>query len=161
MIEKNERRWLLLFGLVVVLITSIPYLIGFATQGEEWVFSGFIIGVEDGNSYLAKMFSGYSGDWLFKTPYTNFPQEGLLTYLPYLILGKLTSPPAQQEQMIALFHLFRVFSGLLMVGASYAFISLFIKKIVLRRWATALAVLGGWVGFLSYWGKVIFLAPCP
>ena len=32
MIEKNERRWLLLFGLVVVLITSIPYLIGFATQ---------------------------------------------------------------------------------------------------------------------------------
>ena len=94
------------------------------------------------------MFSGYSGDWLFKTPYTNFPQEGLLTYLPYLILGKLTSPPAQQEQMIALFHLFRVFSGLLMVGASYAFISLFIKKIVLRRWATALAVLGGGLGWL-------------
>lgn len=148
MISKKERRWVILFGLAAVLLTSIPYLLGYAMQGEEWVFTGFVFGVEDGHSYLAKMLSGYSGDWLFKSPYTNFPQSGLLIYLPFLLLGKLTSPPGQMEQMVAIYHLFRIFSGLMMVFASYSFISFFIKKISLRRWATALAIFGGGMGWL-------------
>jgi hypothetical protein len=58
MVKAQERRWVLGFAVVVLLITTLPYLLGFWLQGKEWVFTGFVFGVEDGNSYIAKMLSG-------------------------------------------------------------------------------------------------------
>ena len=45
----RERKKILLFAVVVMLITTIPYLIGYGLENDEWVFTGFIIGVQDGN----------------------------------------------------------------------------------------------------------------
>ena len=55
---------------------------GFWLQGSDWRFTGFFIGVEDGNSYIAKMLSGTAGNWIFRTPYTAYPQNGFLAFLP-------------------------------------------------------------------------------
>ncbi len=155
MVTRDERKWVAGFGLLLMLLTSLSYLIGYAAQGEAWVFTGFVFGVEDGNSYLAKMLSGSTGDWLFRTPYSAFPQRGVPALFAYLLLGKLTGAPAQQVQMVALFHLFRFVAGLLMCFASYDFISLFVKRLDLRRWGMALAVAGGglgWLLLLTGWG---------
>jgi len=114
------------------LITSLPYVIGFEVQGDDWVFSGFVFGVEDGNSYIAKMKLGMEGDWLFRTPYTVMPQRGTLAFLPYLILGKLASPPAAHLQLVSLFH----------------FMATFLEEAAWRLWATALATLGGGLGWM-------------
>jgi hypothetical protein len=91
MVKPQEKRWVLIFAIIVMGITSIPYLYGFFRQGSDWYFTGFVFGVEDGNSYIAKMLSGSFGDWLFKTPYTNFQQVGFLAFLPYILLGKISS----------------------------------------------------------------------
>jgi hypothetical protein len=128
---------------------------GYYFQGESWRFLGFIFGVEDGNSYLAKMLSGAVGEILFKTPYTTIEQNGFIAFLPYILLGKLTSNPGQHEQLVALFQIFRWGGILLLSYASYYFISLFIEGVFYRRTALVMTLLGGGFGWVSlFWNKV-------
>ncbi|MCH7480411.1 MAG: hypothetical protein IIC79_03345, partial [Chloroflexi bacterium] len=102
-----EWRWVIAFASVVMLITGLPYVIAIGAQGSEWVFSGFLFGIEDGNSYIAKMLDGYHGDWLFRTPYSTAPQDGAVVFLPYLLLGKLASTSNLHLSSIVIFHTFR------------------------------------------------------
>ena len=148
----REHRSVILLGIFLLTLTSIPYLVGYFMQGDLWRFTGFVFGVEDGNSYIAKMLRGANGDWLFRTPYTATPQRGFLAFLPYLLLGKLTAPPGQHEQLVGLFHLFRWFAGLAMVLATYDFVALFVHRHQTRLFATSLIVAGGGLGWLSLTG---------
>ncbi len=141
-------RWVWGFVGLVLLVTSLPYLLGFSVQGDAYRFSGFVFGVEDGNSYLAKMLSGTYGAWLFRSPYTADPQNGMFVYLPYLVLGKLAAPPGLHDQLAALFHLYRLAGGLLAILATYDFLAFFLVDIRLRRFGLALVMLGGGVGWL-------------
>ncbi len=152
MVTAKERRIVVWIALGIVLATSLPYLLGYARAGTHWVYTGFIFGVEDGNSYIAKMLSGAAGSWLFRTPYTAYPQSGFLAFLPYLLLGKLAAAPGEHIQLVALFHLFRAFGGALMVLATYDFVAVFIERPDRRRFATVLAVLGGGLGWLPLLG---------
>jgi hypothetical protein len=122
----GERKWALVYGFTLAAVCTIPYLIGYAMEGTEWAFSGFVFGVEDGNSYLAKMLAGAYGDWIFRTPYTTLKQSGELIFLPYLLLGKLAQPPALHLQLVALFQLFRFVATPLTVFAIYRFSTLFL-----------------------------------
>jgi hypothetical protein len=126
--------------------------LGYVSQGEDWRFTGFVIGVEDGNSYIANMLSGSEGDWLYRSPYSTVKQRGIIAFLPYIILGKLTSQPAQHEQMVALYQLYRIIGIFLMVLASYDFLSIFFKRDNHKWWALVLIILGGGAG----WILVIF-----
>ena len=152
MIDGGERKWVLRFAGIFMLVTMLPYVLGYFAAGEEWRYSGLLIAAEDGNSYLAKMMLGSSGDWLFRTPYTPFEQDGFLAFLPYILLGKLVSPPGAHEQLVALFHAFRIAGGFLYIYGSYVFIAQFLQKIRWRRWAVVLATAGGGLGFLSVLG---------
>ncbi len=147
-LSKREICWIVVFGVVVATITTIPYVLGFASQGEDWVFTGFVYGVEDGNSYMAKMRIGTSGGWLFRTPYNTLPQQGVVAFLPFILIGKLASEPAVHEQLVVLYHLLRIFATFFAIYAIYQFIALFIKQIYWRRWATILATVGGGTGWL-------------
>jgi hypothetical protein len=144
----KERRKIFLFATVVMTLTMIPYFVGYATQGEEWRFTGFVIGVEDGNSYITKMLSGANGEWLFRTPYSTEYQQGFLAFISYILLGKLSSQPAQHDQLVALYHWFRFFSGILAITAGFDFISLFIKEEKWRWWALTILAFGGGCGWI-------------
>lgn len=153
MITRGEIRWVWWFVAILLGITLFPYLLGFALQGEAWRFTGFVFGVEDGNSYIAKMLWGATGSWLFRTPYTAYAQNGFLAFLPYLLLGKLTSAPAQHEQLVALFQIFRCLGGAAMIWASYHFLALIFEDVRIRRWGIVLITAGGGLG----WGAVVGL----
>ncbi len=161
-ITAQERRWLAIFAILVLVIVSMPYLIGFSTQTSDWRFTGFVLGVEDGNSYIAKMLLGGEGAWVFRTPYTTFPQKGVIAFLPYFLLGKLTAGAGRHEQLVALFHLFRILSGWLLIRASYDLVAYFIKNVSMRRLAAALITLGGGLGWLLvFFGRENFLGSLP
>ena len=149
---KAEKKWLLIFSLAVLAVTSIPYVMGFIMQGEDWRYTGFVFGVEDGNSYIAKMLSGAYGAWLFKTPYTAVPQGGFLGFVPYLLLGKISLRNMQHVSLVVLFHAFRWLGGFLMVRATYDFVSVFIEETRYRRWATIVSSIGGGFGWLAILG---------
>lgn len=148
----SEKRWVWTLSLVILAITTIPYALGYWTQGGAWRFTGFFMGVEDGNSYIAKMLIGTSGEWLFRTPYTAYPQNGFMAFVPYFLLGKLVSPPGQHEQLVALFQVFRWLGGWLMSLATYRFIAFFVENPRLRKLGTLLAILGGGLGWLALLG---------
>ena len=157
MISAFERRWVLWFAGVVMTITTLPYLLGYAAQGMDYYFTGFIFGVEDGNSYIAKMLSGTFSAWLFRSPYTASPQQGMLIYLPYILLGKMAAPPGLHEQLVALYHLYRIVAGFLVIIATYHFLAFFLKDTWVRRFGLLLIILGGGLGWLlvisgsNYW----------
>lgn len=145
---RAERRWCVLFAAGVVLLTAAPYLVGFARSDEAWIFSGFVLAVEDGHSYIAKMRLGGQGAWLFRTPYTAYPQRGVVAFLPYLLLGKVAGPDADHGALVALFHLARALAIPFWVLETYRFAALFLESPVWRRWVTFLATLGGGLGWL-------------
>jgi hypothetical protein len=119
----TERRWVVVFALSIMLITTLPYFLGYSVEINDpqhaWRFTGFIFGVEDGNSYIAKALTGTFGAWLFRTPYTVIPQNGVIAFLPYLLLGKLVSAPGMHDQLVVLFHLFRFLAGIMAILATY------------------------------------------
>ncbi len=139
---------MLWFGVIVIAITSIPYALGYLRSNDEIIFTGFFLGVEDGNSYIAKMLSGSYGSWLFRTPYSAYPQSGVIAFLPYLLLGKLAKGAAIHGQLIGLFHLFRWIGIILYVLATYDFLSHFITGEVYRKLGVMLAAFGGGLGWL-------------
>jgi hypothetical protein len=142
------RRWALGFAALVMLLTSLPYFLGYASQGQDWRFTGFVFGVEDGNSYIAKMQAGAAGTWLFRTPYSAVHQQGVVAFLPYILLGKLASPPELHEKLVLIYHIFRIAAGMLAILATYDFIAYFIPGDRERRYGLILAVLGGGLGWV-------------
>lgn len=149
---SSERRWCLAYAAGLAAVTTLPYLLGYASQSAAWQFTGFVVGVEDGNSYIAKILSGAFGAWLFRSPYTTYPQGGILAFPPYLLLGKLAASPAIHEQLVALFHLFRIGGIPIVVLATYRFAARFLPQVGWRRWVTVLATAGeglGWVLLLA------------
>ena len=147
-VSPSERRWVWGFAALILALSLLPYIVAGASAGTDWRFTGHLFGVEDGNTYIAKMLSGAAGAWLFRTPYTAFLQRGILMFLPYILLGKLAAPPALHEQLVVLYHLFRMAAGLLMILATYDFIAFFIPEIALRRIGLVLVTLGGGLGWL-------------
>ncbi|MGB7539274.1 MAG: hypothetical protein WBM17_12115 [Anaerolineales bacterium] len=147
-VTRSEWRWVLIFAAAASLLLALPYLAAYSAQGEEWRFSGFLFGVEDGNSYIADMRLGTDGAWLFRIPYTTEPQSGALIYLPFLLLGKLAGGAAMHEQLVALFHLARIAAGIAMLLAIYRFLASFIESVPLRRWGLIAAAFGGGFGWI-------------
>lgn len=141
-----ELRWCLVYSALLAALTTVPYLVGAAQSGTGWEFTGFVIAVEDGNSYIAKMLAGQQGEWLFRSPYSSFPQRGVLAFVPYLLLGKLGN--GSHAQLVTLFHLMRVAAIPLLVLSVYRFASVFVPKPGWRRWVTVLATAGGGLGWI-------------
>jgi len=148
-IRKNEVNWIVKLSLLIILITSIPYFLGFELAKNGGVsFSGFIFGVEDGNSYIAKMLLGHSGDWLFRTPYTSYSQNGFVAFLPYLLLGKLASEPEVHLQLLILFQIFRCLGIIYLVFETFYFIKLFLENPAFIQTAVLISSVGGGFGWL-------------
>jgi hypothetical protein len=155
----SRREWLhvFIFAIFIMLFFSLPYLIGFAVQHENWHFSGFVFNLTDMNSYLGNMRLSSTQDWLhwqFWIVYTPEPHDGAFVYIPYLLLGKIAAlfiSPASNSFPIALifvFHGARVIWGILLVLTIYRFIAIFIIKQSMRYLALAIACLGGGLGWL-------------
>jgi hypothetical protein len=153
-VSRREWQRVALFAALVMLMTTIPYVIGWASQGDDWEFGGFLFGADDGYSYLAKMRIGARGDWLFTLRYTSEPHDGALLFLPYILLGKLTalfvSPnsPDLTTAMAITFHVARNVCGLGLILVCYRFVAVFLRGVKTRLLALLLITLGGGLGWL-------------
>src|SRR5512135_1756861 len=108
-VTRIEWRWVIIWIIIALIITSLPYVIGALRSTPDQVFTGFTIAVEDGNLYLAKMNEGAQGAWLFHLPYTSEPHLGTLFHIFYLLLGKLAAITGLT--LIVVFHLARVIAA--------------------------------------------------
>src|SRR5579859_1696581 len=130
----QEHRRVLAFALLVMIFTTIPYLVGFAAQGSQWRFGGFLIGLEDGNSYLSKMREGAEGNWLYQLTYSSERYNGSFVFVQYLLGGKLAALVASISKLtltsalLLVFHGMRFVFGMLAVVVSYRFIALILPR---------------------------------
>ncbi len=153
-IMSREWRSVALFALAVMILTTLPYLAGAAAQRDGWRFGWFMFGVDDANSYLAKMRQGAVDGWLFHIVYTSEPHDGAFLFTPYLAEGKLAalfaspSTPAFVDAMLWVFHISRIVLGILLILVTYRFIAAFIVKRSLRWLALILVRLGSGFGWL-------------
>ncbi|HVO68899.1 MAG TPA: hypothetical protein VMT24_02570 [Aggregatilineaceae bacterium] len=154
LISRREWQRVILFASVVMLVTTLPYVIGWLSEGDQWQFGGFLFGVEDGYSYLAKMRLGARGDWLFTIRYTAEPHQGALLFLPYILLGKLTglfvstASPDLPTALAVTFHIAQALCGFLLILVSYRFVAVFLRRPGSRLLALVLIALGGGLGWL-------------
>jgi hypothetical protein len=143
----------MILAALIMLLTTIPYLIGVVSQNAEWQFSGFLFGLDDGNSYLAKMLTGASGAWQFNLVYTTEPHDPLFIFVPYLLSGKLAALSAPLtgdvvSAMLLVFHGARIGFGVVLLLVTYRFASLFLASRPARTAALVLIALGGGFGWL-------------
>jgi hypothetical protein len=149
----SRRIWI--FAIVLLVISTVPYWVAAAGAGDGWRFSGFLIGVEDGHSYLGKMRLGARGQWDFSLFYTTEPHEAAsLLYLPYIAAGFViggfipVDDPAYPTAAIITFHVLRIGCAALLLVVLYRFIAVFIRSERGRLVALILATLGGGFGWL-------------
>lgn len=146
MITRQEWLWAASVSLLIMALTSVPYLYGLSRSEPASQFSGFIIGVEDGNSYLGKMRMGAEGSWRFNLAYTPEPHPGVYLYTFHLGLGKVSRalglPPVWG------YHLARLAGGLFLLLTAYRFAAEYVAEIAVRRLALWLVGLGSGLGWL-------------
>ena len=112
--QKEYSRFYILSGILFFALIVGPYLWAYRAAGSEHFFGGFLFNPIDGNSYLAKMYQGWSGSWRFTLPYSPQPGDGAYLFFFYLTLGQFARLTGQSLQTV--FHLTRLISsGLLLV----------------------------------------------
>lgn len=156
----REWRWAVVFAAAVMAFTTVPYFVAVASQTADWRFGGFLLGAEDGNSYLAKMGQGARGSWLFTIAYTSEPQQPVFMFGLHLLLGKLAGPSPEAQMLV--YHLARIVFGVALLLVSYRFLAEFLPRISQRRLGLLLVALGGGLGWvLVLAGRVWWLNSFP
>ncbi|MBN2303159.1 MAG: hypothetical protein JXQ72_01700 [Anaerolineae bacterium] len=153
-VSRDEWWRVSLFAGALMLVLTLPYVIGWLSASGGWEFGGFLFGADDGYSYLAKMRLGARGDWLFTIRYTSEPHDGALLFLPYILLGQITGlfvdgqSPDLPTALAVAFHIAQVIFGFTLILVSYRFVAVFLKRPASRMLVLVLIALGGGFGWL-------------
>ncbi|GAB4476468.1 MAG: hypothetical protein Kow00124_18590 [Anaerolineae bacterium] len=151
----TRREWVLVLaaGLLILLVLSIPYLIGLWASTPDMTFGGFLFGLEDAHSYVAKMrFGAWSGP-LAGLVYTHEPHRAGLLFLFYQAPGRLAAlitgqgPAVETATLIVFYHAVRVAAGLALLLMLYRFVADYLDPPGSRLLAWGIAVLGGGLGW--------------
>jgi hypothetical protein len=136
-----------LLAILVFCIVTMPYVFAAWIASPERVFGGFLLNPIDGNSYLAKMFEGWRGEWRFTLPYTANPGRGAYLFLFYIFLGhmaRLTS-----LSLLFTFHLVRLIASLFLFYSLYRFLTGALPQVNRTIWIYAMAMLGAGMGWMA------------
>lgn len=153
-VSAREGRYVAVVAVLIMILTSLPYWVALNAQTADLRFGGFMFGVEDGNSYLAKMRQGAEGRWTYTIRYTAEPHSGGFIFVPYLLLGKLSAAlvgagsPQLVATMLIVFHGTRLLASLLLIVVVYRFIAVFLQHPTARLLTLILIAFGGGLGWL-------------
>ncbi len=142
----SELRSVAVVAIVVVVVSCLPYLVGYWFTPPDRVFGGFVLDVVDSNTYLAKMQQGAQGHWKAVLLHTPEDHPALRLYVFYLALGHLAV--WLNLPLILVYHAARVVCGLILLISLYLFLRLFLEAAQVRCVAYLLAAIGSGVGWL-------------
>jgi len=145
-VSRKEWIWTAGWAIIILIMTGLPYLYGAVISTAAHQFSGFVIGLEDGHSYLAKMQEGRAGHWLFYLAYTPEPHQPELFFIFYILLGKIAA--VADLPNVVLFHLSRWVTIPFGLLAFYYFVAYFTDRLVVRRLALVIFGVSGGLGWL-------------
>ncbi|HLK59573.1 MAG TPA: hypothetical protein VKU00_23625, partial [Chthonomonadaceae bacterium] len=117
--EPNGRRWAALVALFTMLLTLVPYLIGWSNAGNR-TFMWLGYNLDDSCVYLSWMRQAADGSLRAMNLFTTDPQNGMLLNPLFLVLGwftRLTHLP-----LLAVYHLSRLGFGFGMLMVVWTFL---------------------------------------
>ncbi len=145
---KVKQSWFLIIICLSLLgLTQLPYILAFWSSPPNYVFGGFLINPLDGNSYIAKMYEGWRGDWLFTLPYTVQVGHGTFIYFFYILLGHLAR--IFHVPLIFTYHLIRAMGCVGLVLALSGLIKVVFNDTWSYRFALLMACFGSGMGWLA------------
>lgn len=145
---RERPGWLLPLGLGLLLavLTSLPYIYAHLAQPQGRVFMGFFFQADDANTYLAKMREGWAGGWLWVNHYTTETSPPALYFTAWLALGHLAA--LTHLSLLATFQLARVSGAPALLLAGWYFICHFVPDRQARRFAVVFMAFGLGVGYV-------------
>ncbi|MCX6345205.1 MAG: hypothetical protein NT018_09020 [Armatimonadetes bacterium] len=144
--SKLELKWVLIWMIVIVLLSSLPYIIGLAAAPHGYQFLGLTHNIDDGAVYLSWTRQAADGHFFIKNLFTNEPQAARQFNLLFLAMGgfaRIMSIP-----VIWVYHIFRCLLGMGLILIVYKFASLFLDKPAQRRLLIPIVGLSSGIGWL-------------
>jgi hypothetical protein len=146
MVTAKEIRFVALFALALVLVTSIPYLVGHFLAFPLSEFNGNLVYDADFNAYFAFMRQSAAGQWLFHNPFTPEPHRAAFFNLEWLFFGKLAA--VSGISLEAAVQVQRVISAFMFCFAFYWLSSFLFTTVLMRRLLLTMVMLGGGFGWI-------------
>ncbi len=145
MTGSSRIKQAFLLAVIFLLLVCLPYLYAAAAGGVDFVFGGFLLNPIDGNSYLAKMYQGWRGEWQFQLPYTAEQGEGAYLFIFYLFLGHVARNLGLSLPVT--FHLARLLAAGLLLISLFRFFEDSLGQS--SKLAFLLAIFGSGLGWLA------------
>ncbi|UCG81594.1 MAG: hypothetical protein JSV60_04775, partial [Desulfobacterales bacterium] len=148
-----EWRFIAICVLVMMVMTSLPYLFGYLTSPADKVFMGIVTGTPDIAQYFAWM-KGFTTANLIDNHLTPEPSAAVFFNLLWWTLGKLTA--ILPLSPIVVIQLYRLSSIVIFSVILYWFIGLCMSDRQQRRGAFLVAYFGGGLGWIWVVAKYTF-----
>jgi len=133
----------------LILLITLPYVIGVRGGGEDLVFNGFLLNIIDGNSYIGKMREGWLGSWQFSMLSSSVAPGENYIYLFNIFLGHVARWLGLS--LVFTYHAARVSGAILLWWMLYRFVDVYLDGRGLRAKTIALVLVcfGSGLGWLA------------
>jgi hypothetical protein len=145
-IERRETWQVISISVLVLALSSVPYLLGYFASDADWKFGGLVIDLDDGYSHLAKMQQGAANGWRYHILFTPEEHPGAYLNTFYVGLGHLSS--AFDLSVFQTYQLARLVCGLGLLASAYVFVSSFLEIREQRLTAFLLICFSSGLGWL-------------
>lgn len=152
---SSPTRWrpdrvILGLGVAWLLWMTLPYLAGHLWGRKHGlVYAGFVHNPYDNFTYLAKMWQGYRGSWVYRSPFTELASDGAPLFLFYLALGHVAR--WLNLGLLTVYHAARLVSGGLLFAALLRTVrAWFPDEVWAQRFGLALSLFGSGLGWLVF-----------
>jgi len=135
-----------LVAVAVLLVSSLPYIVGYMVSPPDREFSGALVNMVDYHSHLAKMQQGARGEWRYRLLFTPEDHNGAYLQIFYVALGHLAARTGLP--LVAAYHLARLVGGFILLLTTYLFSAFFLRRRALRRVAYLLICFSSGLGWL-------------
>ena len=149
----NEKKFVLIVVLVVIVLVSLPYLFAYFNTPEDSTYpGGHILNVADRYVYYSYLEQTRMGHWLFKDLYTTEAQPRTFFHPFWLALGSIAKTFHLSNALI--FHLARILLIPVFLILAWLFISYCFKNKLKRKICFLFLVFSsGLGGLLAVWLK--------
>lgn len=144
--NRNDR-FAIILSFIIIVIISVPYILGELTSGDELFFTGFLFNPLDGNSYYAKMQIGINGGWKFHLPYTPEDGDEAFLFVFYIFLGHISRITGLGIRLV--FHIARLVGAVFLLLVLYRFVQWSLGNRPGVRLIYAVLVVGSGLGWIA------------
>ena len=144
-LQHTEHREALGWGILLALVTTLPYLLGYLGSPAGKYFLGFVLNPADQNTYFMWMTQVASGEVLLRNLYTSIPHDGAMLNLVFLAAGWTGRLLGSLDLA---YQLLRVLAVVLLAWSVWLFVATFTASRERRRWLFLAVVFGAGIGWI-------------